>query len=673
MNTTTVTVGTVTFDDAYTWLEHDSERTSDWQRQQNERTDGVLRGLPGFAAILDGVEAADTGRGHHDESVGAVPTGGRSFLIRHLDGAQVASLWVQERDASEPRLVIDPAVRGRHFALATVSPSPTGRYVAYTFAEEGNTRGATIRVLDVDTGQDIAPDVPLAAHTDIAWLPDESGLYCTAAPSADVVDSVKRILFWRPGAAEAVAQELGADLTVHVLLQVSSDGRFVGALEMIDVAHRRMRWILDRAEPDRGWREFLPAGDGACSGAFVADTYVAVVTGGTDRGRIVAIPVTTSGDESTWAELRSESGLTLSDLSRAGDWLVLQAYERGASVVEILRLDGRVHARVPLPTGSVVWPGALRAMALSDEVTMTPVNVRFDGGIWRYSIGEGRLTRLRPPAAQLDDAVVTEVVATSADGTQVHCHLLALKKFGGEGPRPIVINGYGGFGAPPLLRYAGWWRPFLEAGGMLAWAHLRGDGAFGRDWREQGRYLAKQNTYHDLYAIAEELIARELTTPDRLGFTGLSNGGLTAAVAIVQRPDLFRAVVPEVPITDLMRGVNDPYAEFAMSIEYGDPRNPRFSDYLYAYSPVHNLVDGTAYPAVLIISGDRDANTPAWHGRKFAARLQEATTSPHPVLLRVWEHTGHGAGERDIRRQYRAEIVAFFMEHLTGPRRERRS
>jgi prolyl oligopeptidase len=205
----------------------------------------------------------------------------------------------------------------------------------------------------------------------------------------------------------------------------------------------------------------------------------------------------------------------------------------------------------------------------------------------------------------------------------------------------------------------------VAAGGVYVHSHLRGGGELGRDWWFGGRRQNKQNCYRDLYAIAEELIAGGTTTPKQLAVTGGSNGGLMAGVAVTQRPDLWGAVVPVVPLLDNIGGCRDAYDRATITDEFGNPEDPEQVRHLASFSPYHLVREGEMYPATFILAGDTDPRCPPWHARKFAAQLQEANASAEPILLRVWEDTGHGwsTGREDLVTQA-TEWLSFVMDRL---------
>jgi prolyl oligopeptidase len=205
----------------------------------------------------------------------------------------------------------------------------------------------------------------------------------------------------------------------------------------------------------------------------------------------------------------------------------------------------------------------------------------------------------------------------------------------------------------------------VEAGGLFVHAHLRGGAEFGREWWEGGRHKNKQNCYADLFAVAEDLIARGVTTRERLAVTGASNGGLLAGVAATQRPDLWKAVVPQVPLMDIIGSLREPYGWGATAAEFGNPTDPDEVRRMAGFSPYQLIEAGTEYPAVFVVAGDTDPRCPPWHARKFTARLQAANAADTPVLIHVWENVGHGwATDKDTEITENTEWLAFLMQQL---------
>ena len=234
-------------------------------------------------------------------------------------------------------------------------------------------------------------------------------------------------------------------------------------------------------------------------------------------------------------------------------------------------------------------------------------------------------------------------MCTSKDGTQVPITILSTKGIAKDGSNPTLLTGYGGYNVNMQPTFRPVLRAWLEHGGVWALANLRGGGELGAAWHRGGMLTHKQNVFDDLYACAGELQKEGFTSPEHLAIQGRSNGGLLMGAELTQHPEAFRAVVAQVGIHDMLKVESTPNGAFNVP-EYGTVKNPDHLAAMYKYSPYHNVKDGTAYPAVLFTTGANDPRVDPYHSRKMVARLQAATSSTHPILLRVSDGTGHGRG-----------------------------
>jgi prolyl oligopeptidase len=233
-----------------------------------------------------------------------------------------------------------------------------------------------------------------------------------------------------------------------------------------------------------------------------------------------------------------------------------------------------------------------------------------------------------------------------------------------SGDVPTLLYGYGGFGIALTPMFRVWWLVWLELGGVIAVANLRGGGEYGPPWHDAGRREHKQHVFDDCIAVAEALIARGWTQPARLALVGASNGGLLVGACMTQRPDLFGACVPEVGVLDMLRFHRFTIG-WAWISDYGCADDPEQFRWLHAYSPLHNLQPGTAYPPTLVTTGDHDDRVVPAHSLKFAAALQAAQGGAAPVLLRVQTSAGHGAGKPTrFLVEERADVLAFLCRVL---------
>src|SRR5581483_4769894 len=265
---------------------------------------------------------------------------------------------------------------------------------------------------------------------------------------------------------------------------------------------------------------------------------------------------------------------------------------------------------------------------------------------------------------RFEDAEVVREFATSKDGTRVPLNIIRKKGTRLDGRNPVLLEGYGGYNismSPHFLGALG--RIWLDHGGVYVIANLRGGGEYGEEWHQAGNLTRKQNVFDDFIASAEYLIQAKYTNPARLAIVGGSNGGLLMGAALTQRPDLFRAVVSYVGIYDMLRTELDPNGVFNIT-EYGSVRDREQFQALYAYSPYHHVKNGAAYPAVLFATGANDGRVNPYHSRKMTARLQAATSSSYPILLRTSARAGHGTGSRTQAIEQFTDTLAFLFDQL---------
>ena len=286
-------------------------------------------------------------------------------------------------------------------------------------------------------------------------------------------------------------------------------------------------------------------------------------------------------------------------------------------------------------------------------------------GVYSHHPSSNHLEVLQAPQITVDNAITEDYWATSEDGTRIPYHSLRLATTDNSKPQPTLIYAYGGYNSARPPEYPGAMAAFVAAGGVYILGNIRGGSEFCKAWWKNGSMQNKQNGYKDLYAIAEDLINNQRTTPELLAVNGRSNGGLMCGVALTQRPDLWKAVVPQVPVLDLIGALRHPYGRYCIDIEYADTESLDEIRNMVEYSPYHLIQDGTTYPPTYLDTGATDPRCPPWHARKFAARLQSANKNGQPVLLRVWENSGHGqaTGRDSLVTQY-THWLAFVMQQL---------
>jgi len=645
--------------DPYRWLEDGtSEEVRLWQKQQNELASGYVRSWPGFDRLRDLVEAHSTAR------FGAVPrhAGGQWFRSLVQDGASQASVVVAAAPFGEGRVLFDPhAQAGSPPYLSWFSPSPDGRLLAIGLCTDGSEQN-TITLLEVESGTALpAPPDRLMDNWSggVAWLPDSSGFYVTVIDGA-AIDLAQRVLLHSvTGGTTTEVEVPWVTERDYRMVQVSADGRRLVAYERlmnpIPVA------VADLDDPARPvWQPFVTDTEAVVAGYLVGDRYIAITDHEAPRGRVVGIALDAPD---SWVTLVPESHAVLRTLTPVGDRFYLSEFVDTYARVRVVGLDGQVLEEVPLPDRGTVAESPFAYMNLvprgdRDSFLFAFCSLIASWGAYRHT-AHG-VEELDPPAVRLD-AVVEDFWATSPDGTKVPYHVV---RHADVTSAPTLLYAYGGFNAPWVPQFPGAMAALVAAGGIFVHAHLRGGAELGRDWWEGGRLANKQNCYADLYAVAEDLIERGYATPATLAVSGGSNGGLMSGVAVTQRPDLWGAVVPRVPLLDVIGACRENYGRFAVNVEFGDIEDPDEVRRLLTFSP-YQLVTDRAYPAVFIDAGDTDPRCSPWHARKLGARMQAAQQGDAPILVRIWENVGHGwATDKKVAVEQSAEWLAFVCREL---------
>lgn len=664
----TRTFGTVSFEDPEAWLEDDAESVLAWQAAQDAFALTHLSALPAHDHFARGALASGT-----LDLTAPRFAGGRWFRQVVPPGQSCAVLEVCDRLSGPGRRVFELNARESDAALsiAWFSPSPDGRALAlaWTDARRGVER---FLVLDVDTGTALVDGLPQVRPNFPAWLPDGRSFYYRAM---DPAVSPSRSLIYRhvlgePPPVSPEPIEPGHAVAWPV---TSADGRHV--LVYADHMEPRPHFICDTVTGT--WRPFLRDEPGMFRGTVVGGRFVAITGDGAPRGRLVAIPLDAPADRETWRELVTASDVVLASVAAVGDRLVLVEFVDTYARVRVLGLDGRVEGEIALPgrgcvglSGSALAPIAfLDCVALGDRDEMAFVysSLTESPTLCRADVTTLACTPVTAPTWRLE-ARVSDHAATSRDSTRVPYRVVSPRDPSEAGPLPTVIVVYGGFNVALLPGWPGeTMAAWIDAGGALALAHVRGGGEFGPQWWHAGRLTERQRALDDLYAVADDLVSRRITTPGHLAVHGVSHGGTLAAAAAVQRPGLFAAAVAQSPVTDLFGLTRDPITHMIAKLEDGDPNDPAMSHVLREWSPLQNVTEDIRYPAVLLDCSLNDPRCPPWHGRKLAARLQRATASDRPVLLRVRPTAGHAAAGEAARRARHAETLAFLADQLGLP------
>ncbi|MDX1660113.1 MAG: prolyl oligopeptidase family serine peptidase, partial [Nitriliruptorales bacterium] len=654
--------------------------------------------LPGRAEIRDRVEAM----WNHPRRSVPWRRGERWFQLRN-DGLQDQDvLWTAVAgDPADPaapsddrwEVLLDPNELSEDGTVSLTGTAVTddGALVAYALSEAGSD-WRTWHVREVATGEDRPDEVRWSKFAPAAWLPDGSGfLYGAYDPPEEgrefeATNQGMRLMLHRLGDDpddDTVVYERPDQPRWGFVPEITHDDRWL-VITVWEGTERETRIHLAPLDDERigEVRPLLDAGDAQYFFLGLVGEHAWFQTDlAAPNGRVVAVHLDGT-DDPVEVLTESEHRLNESHLVGGADgtdaYLVTGHLEHAISRVRVhgplgggppTPLDPDDAHEVALPdVGSAGDPHGRgagfaggrrdRAFHLAFETFTAPIR------ILRHDLEDHTTVEAFPPGLAAPDDLVTEQVFVEHDGVRVPLFLIHRDDVDPTGDVPTVLWGYGGFDIPIVPQWRTQWRVWVELGGLLAVACLRGGGEYGKDWHDAGRLANKQHVFDDAIACAEWLTGEGgWTNTDQIGIEGRSNGGLLVGACLTQRPDLFGCAVPEVGVLDMLR-----FHEFTIGwgwvSDYGSADDPEQFEWLLAYSPYHNLEEGACYPPTLVTTGDHDDRVVPGHSFKFAAALQHAQGCDHPVVIRIDTSAGHGAGKPIGKLiDERADVIAFEAHH----------
>ena len=617
--------------DPYEWLERfDDPEVAGWIEEQEAATHALLDAVP----ARDRFRAAVTRFSRYERLSRPIRAGGREFVWRASPHDEKPALRMRRGPDGPLEAVIDPNTWPSTEALVYAVPSPDGRLVAFGTAT-GSTHDARTRVLEVDTGTVLADEPGGTNHYRPAWRPDSASFFYPA-----VADGKEVVLEHRIGEVQD-RQVFGGHADYWCWVEVTECGRFA-VLYQWDFVHANTVALLRLADD-----ELLPVTTTmqAVNQVQVVDDELLIVTDlDAPRGRLCKASLT---DPTEWHTLIAEGDDTLQTVSGIGGRLYA-VYSRAAShQITVYAADGSRIRDITLPGLGAVngneGAGEISGVSGSwqgDEVWVDFQSCVQPPSIYRYDVDADTLTAYHVPDVGIK-ADTEQVWYASKDGTQVS--MFVVRPQGVDGPIPTRLTGYGGFNVSIEPWYAPVHAAWLENGGALAFANIRGGGEYGREWHEAAVGTKRQNAFDDYVAAARWLVDSGRTTTDQLVSRGNSNGGLLVAVTALQAPDAFRAVFCRAPLLDMLRFTRFDNGRTA-TVEFGSPEDPVEGAYLAGYSPYHNVRPGVAYPAIAFVPAMNDALAPPYDPVKMVARMQADATDGGPYLLLPLRDSGHAGG-----------------------------
>ena len=641
--------------DPYRWLEPDDDaQVEAWDRAQYDLLRAYVDAYPRRAELKKRIDAEFALGGMR-----SLPTfeGGWRWTTYRPQGADHAILYRQPEDGSgEAAVVLDPNTwsADKTASMKSWDVSPNGRYIAYRRDMKGS-EDTTLFVWDVEAKQDLPDAITRTKFSSILWDLDSTGFFYSRMPDpesvpADEAQYHRRLRHHRLGALvidDPVVCGQGRPMLESSWLYRSSDDHqlFVARglpYESVDVFEARFDGTHLDLDPinvghdERTWVD------------KVGDTYIFDTDRNTGLREVFTARRDAMGAMGPWQLVdfpRSDKGVVKDIAVVGGRYLLGHLKDDLVSHLYVRRIDGGPVREIPLPGPGTVGSNITTKdgdarIWFSFQSYARPVTT------YRCDIAAETPTLVveetLPTTVDPDGLVSVQTTYASQDGTQVPIFLLHKKGMKLDGSQPTILNGYGGFRVGLYPNYSRTRALWAEMGGVFAVACLRGGDEFGEDWHQAGCLAHKQNVFDDFIAAADWLVSTGRASREKLAIQGGSNGGLLVAVCVNQRPDLCRAAICGVPLTDMLRYHHFQYAK-SWTKEYGDPDVEEHFHWIRPYSPYHNVQIATAYPAVLVTAGLEDGRVNAFHARKMAAQWQAATISNAPILLRIDRLGGHGA------------------------------
>ena len=658
-----------------------------WMKGQADYTRAVLDSLPGRKVLLERITALDKTQVVVSD---LQQRGGRYFYQKRRPEDQVPRLYYRDGLKGAEHLLLDPAKLGTakaHAALDFYTPSWDGQLLAFGVSL-GGSEDSVVHMLDVTGKRAFKEAIDRASHSVVAWLPDKSGFfylrYNKPTPGmkpAEMLYNARTYLHKlgaNPNGDEDPAV-FGRGVTVNLEVPEGQGTYILTAPDSpyaLAVANRNMdqnpaTLYVARLDSIKGaatpWRKIADVDDAVTQFQAQGGYLYFLTSKGAPRFKLARLALA-SPDLEHASVVVLESRAVLTDFVIARDGVYVSARHGATTGVLRASADGAQQHEVPIPfkgTATIAAADPRQKGALIDLTGWIEPEQ-----IYRYDAANDAtsVTGLMP-APPLDTSQLTaeEVFTTSYDGTRVPLSIVHQKNAPRDGARPTLLLGYGAYGISRDPYFSPLFLSWIERGGVIAVAHVRGGGEYGEEWHRGGEKLTKLNTVFDFVACAEHLVDGHYTAPRYLAGEGASAGGILIGGALTWRPDLFAAIIDRVGITDTLRFEIMPNGP-PNTAEFGSVKTEDGFHGLYAMSAYAHVRDGTAYPAVLLHTGANDPRVDPWIVAKMAARLQAASTSGKPILLDVDYDAGHGFGsQREQQRKLWADQMAFALWQFGDP------
>ncbi len=658
--------------DPYRWLEDDtSTATANWVKDENNVTNKYLSTIPFRNDIKN-----DLTKMWNYTKYGSPFKKGAYYYFYKNDGLQNQSvLYRQKGLKGAPEVFIDPNSLSKDgtLALGDVEFSKNSKYAAYTTSQSGSD-WQDIYIMDVATKKLLKDKIEFTKFGGVSWLGDDMFYYSgydkpnNEEKKFSNVSEFQKIFSHKIGNAQSTdalvyedkehpLRYKGVGLTeddrfLILYLSEGTDGSEIAYLDLKDKTQTEFKTILP------GFKYNYTIVDN------IGDNFLLYTNEGADNYQLVLVDPK-NPSTNNWKKIIPEAKEKLDNVHILGNQIFAHYLVDASTAIKRFTLQGKYVGNVPSPGIGTLAGFVGKKTDMETFYSFSSFNT--PAAIYRYDIKANKSSLFASPKLSFDPSTIEikQVKFKSKDGTMVPIFLAYKKGLNlNSGTNPVFLYGYGGFNISLTPSFSIPYAYFIQNGGIYAMVNLRGGSEYGEAWHSAGMLAKKQNVFDDFIGAAEYLIKENITNKDKLAIHGRSNGGLLVGACMTQRPDLFKVALPGVGVLDMLR-----YHKFTVgwgwAVEYGSSDKKEDFDYLIKYSPLHNLKKGTAYPATMITTADHDDRVVPAHSFKFAATLQEMHQGINPVLIRIDEKAGHGAGKPTSKQiEEWADVLSFTMFNL---------
>lgn len=634
--------------DPYRWLENDtSTETAEWVKLQNKVTFGYLEQIPFREKIKQRLTKI------WDYPKYGVPfKEGKYYFYYKNNGMQNQSvLYIQDGLAGEPKVFLDPNTFSKDgtIALGSLQVSHDAKYMAYT-TSIGGSDWNEIYVIEIPSGKKLDDQLKWVKFSGISW--EKDGFYYSRydepkkGGELSGKNEFHKVYYHKIGdlqSSDKLIYENPNYPLRNYSVSTSDDEKFLYLYETEGTSGNSL-YVKELSKPNS---QFILIAKG------FDDEYNAVDNEGNDillmtnhkapKNKLLVIS-TPYSDTTKWKTIIPEKNEVLQSVSIIGGKIVAQYMKDASSRAYVCDIEGKLISEITLPGIGTI--GGFSGKKNDNIAFYAYTSFTFPTTIFKYDINSNKTEVYKKPDIdfKVDDYETKQVFYPSKDGTQIPMFIIHKKDLKLDGTNPTMLYGYGGFNISLTPSFSLSRLVFLENGGVYAIANLRGGGEYGEEWHKAGTKMNKQNVFNDFIAAAEYLIKEKYTNSNKLAISGGSNGGLLVGACMTQRPELFKVAMPAVGVMDMLR-FHKFTIGWAWTGDYGSSDDSLMFNYIYKYSPLHNIKEGVRYPATMVTTADHDDRVVPAHSFKFISTLQEKNKGDNPVLIRIETMAGHGAGK----------------------------